>query len=496
MTERPAPGWPAFPDEVAPALEGVQVARFADVCGHALPLALAAYGRWGCEIHLLDLDRSGAPVARRSVWVVRYRAALMAAGVPEAKIVEGGAGPWDLIANLEGFGDAWKAGGLAGVLDGGLHPGTRLITDIRKTSGAFPFLSRYGRATVLSRRVVAGREVARALFRPHAPDAAIPADTAPPPPPTDPPPADPPVAAGAAPGWAEIARTLAGPEGFFCDGGAHSLLFVPRSDTLVVTFDNLDLAMEKRDDRRPWGFGFIEKQGWSMLGVMAEGWTWYRDPWVWGQFDRLAAEGFFARFRRVVFYGASMGGYAACAFSAACPGCDVVAISPQSTLDRGLVPWETRYRTAWGRDFSGPYGDAAVASRAARRVALLYDPYESLDAAHVARFEGANVVRLRAPLLGHRLGSALLQIGILTPIILGALNGTLEPSAYYRLLRARRAFPRYRRELFRKALARGRPELARRVGRWVLAQGEDRQIRRALRDLPPPPLVAGGAGAA
>jgi hypothetical protein len=261
------------------------------------------------------------------------------------------------------------------------------------------------------------------------------------------------------------------------------MLFVPRSDTLVVTFDNLDLAMGKREDRRPWGFGFIEKQGWSMLGVMAEGWTWYRDPWVWAQFDALAAEGFFDRFRRVVFYGASMGGYAACAFSAACPGADVVAISPQSTLDRALVPWETRYRTAWGRDFSGRYGDAAVASRAAGRVALLYDPYETLDAAHAARFDGPNVVRLRAPLLGHRLGSSLLQMGILTPIILGALNGTLEEVAYYRLLRARRDFQRYQRELFRKAVARGRPDLARRIGRWVLARGENRQIRRAMRDL-------------
>ena len=162
-----------------------------------------------------------------------------------------------------------------------------------------------------------------------------------------------------------------------------------------------------------------------MLGVMANGWTWYRDPWVSDQFDDLAASGFFAGFERVVFYGASMGGYAACAFSGAAPAAEVVAISPQSTVDRTVVPWETRYKTVWAADFSGKYGDAALVSTAARRVSLIYDPYEPLDAGHADRFTAANVMKLRANLLGHRLGSSLLQMGILNPIILGALNGSL-----------------------------------------------------------------------
>lgn len=258
---------------------------------------------------------------------------------------------------------------------------------------------------------------------------------------------------------------------------------MPRGDTLVVTFDNLDIAMGKREDRRPWGYAFIEKQGWSMLGVMAAGWTWYRDPWVAAEFDRLAATGFFARFARVVFYGASMGGYAAAAFSPAAPGADVVAISPQSTLDRALVPWETRYRIAWERDFTGRYGDAAAVSSAAGRVIILFDPYEPLDAAHAGRFAHPNVLRLRCPLLGHRLGTALQQMGILGPIVLAALDGSLTAAAFYRALRARREFPRYQRELFARALARGRPGLARRVGRHVLARGDNRAIAEAMAGL-------------
>ena len=294
-----------------------------------------------------------------------------------------------------------------------------------------------------------------------------------------------PAAAATAAGeaWPDIARRLAGEEGFYREAGEHAFLYVPRGDTLVVTFDNLDLAMTKRDDRRPWGFSFIERQGWSMLGVTAAGWTWFRDPFVIAGFDRLRDEGFFARFRRVVFYGASMGGYGACAFAGACPGADVVAISPQSTLDRRLVPWETRYATAWGRDFGGPTGDAAAASASARRVVLIHDPYEPLDAAHAARFTGANVMHLRAPLMGHRLGSSLQQIGILAPITLAALDGTLTAPAFYALLRARKTFPRYQRELFARAVARGHVALARRMARWVLTRGDNRAIRKALRDL-------------
>jgi hypothetical protein len=251
----------------------------------------------------------------------------------------------------------------------------------------------------------------------------------------------------------------------------------------VVTFDNLDVAMNNRKDRRPWGYSFIKEQNWSMLSAIAGGWTWYREPWVYAQFDELKESGFFQQFQRVVFYGASMGGYAACAFSPAAPGCDVVAISPQSTVDKSVVPWETRYKTVWDRDVTGPYGDAAQVSQAARRVSILFDPYEPLDAGHAARFTNANVSHLRAPLMGHRLGSSLLQMGILHPIILGALNGTLTEAEFYTRLRARRQFPRYQRELFNRAVKKGHKDLARQLGAHILKQKPNRAVRLGLKEL-------------
>lgn len=376
--------------------------------------------------------------------------------------------PVDILCNLDGFGDRYRVPFLEKFLTRMMHSDTRLFMDIRKGSGAFPFLRAFGTNDPIATTEVDGKQVNRVRVTPRPPE------------PT-----------GTDESWAQIATTLAGQDGWFRPGeNGHSLLYVPRSrGTLVVTFDNLDIAMNNRDDRRPWGYGFIERQDWSVLAALAGGWTWYRESWVYDQFDALRDSGFFSQFDRVVFYGASMGGYAACAFSPAAPGCEVFAISPQSTVDKSLVPWETRYKTVWGRDFTGPYGDAAKVSQAAKRVSILYDPYEPLDAKHAARFTGDNVQHLRAPLLGHRLGSSLNQMGILNPIVLGALNGTLSAAEFHRLLRARKSSPRYQRELFKKTVARGHTDLARKLGAHILKQSPNRAVRLGLKELGTPQSI-------
>jgi hypothetical protein len=74
-------------------------------------------------------------------------------------------------------------------------------------------------------------------------------------------------------------------------------------------------------------------------------------------------------------------------------------------------------------------------------------------------------------------------MGILSPIILGALNGTLTTQDYYRLLRARRDLPRYQRELFNRAVAKGHAKLAERLGEKILAQNPNRAVRIGLEAL-------------
>ncbi|MGB8622595.1 MAG: hypothetical protein WCD16_07240 [Paracoccaceae bacterium] len=458
-------GGEVFAGGLTEVLEHDNVASIADIGGMARELALEAHARWDCDIVLVDMTHRGRFEDERSGWIAPYSHWLTARGVDPDRIKVVGdkseLRPWDVLVNLAGFGDAHKVQHLKPILENCLHSDSVMLSDIRKRSGSYPFLNRYGSCETISTHEIDGKKVTRVLFTPAPPAQDKEADSS----------------------WSALARQLAGPDGFYHDNGSHSFLYIPRGGTLVVTFDNLDIVMNKRDDRRPWGFDFIARQGWSMLGVMANGWTWYRDPWVSDQFDALAEKGFFDRFERVVFYGASMGGYAAAAFSGASPGADVVAISPQSTVDKTVVPWETRYKVVWDADFSGKYGDAARVSGAARRVIILYDPHEPLDGGHADRFNLPNVMKLRAPLLGHRLGSSLRQMGILSPIILGALDGSLSELDFYRALRARKTFPRYHKELFKRALDRNHPDLARKLGEHVLAQGDNRYIRKKMRKL-------------
>ncbi|WP_439143433.1 hypothetical protein [Planktotalea sp.] len=443
-----------------------EVSSVADITGMARGFVLALHHKFDCDVHLVNANRRGKFKDGDESWLAEYIKFLTDHDVPEdrIKVIRGEKElrQVDVICNLSGYGDRARVPFLGKFLDACMHSDTRVFMDVRKGSGAFPFLKKYGSNTALSTREDDGHEVTRIRVTPKPPE-----------------PAD------AGENWDRLAAELAGKDGWYRPGtNGHSFLYMPRSkDTLVVTFDNLDIAMTKREDRRPWGYSFIKDQGWSMLGVLAGGWTWYREQWVSDQFDQLKKDGFFKQFKRVVFYGASMGGYAACAFSAAAPGCDVVAISPQSTVDKSIVPWESRYKVVWDSDFSGKYGDAAKVSKKANRVSILYDPYEPLDAQHAARFTGKNVQHLRAPLLGHRLGSSLNQMGILSPIILGALDGTLTSEEYYKLLRTRKTSPRYQRELFKKAVSKGHTDLAKSLGEHILKQNPNRAVRLGMRAL-------------
>ncbi len=280
--------------------------------------------------------------------------------------------------------------------------------------------------------------------------------------------------------WDNELQAMGDKYGFFEKiGDDHSALFVKSGKTLIVTFENLDHVYE-HGNRLPWGFGFVQKQGWSILGMMAHDWSWYRDEDVYAFFDRLKKEKFFDQFDKVVFYGASMGGYGACAFSAACPGASVVAISPQATLDRDLCSWERRYQVAWIRDFSGDYGYAPHMTEKAKNVFILYDPLERPDAMHAALFQGANVKKLKCRFQGHRIASGLIQMGILQPIVSGCVDGTMTTTEFYKLLRARRGFRRYLRDFLLRIDDKKHPLMVARLAEFVLAQGNGPVFRRKL----------------
>jgi pimeloyl-ACP methyl ester carboxylesterase len=281
--------------------------------------------------------------------------------------------------------------------------------------------------------------------------------------------------------WRANLAAIGSEEGFFSElGHQHSALFVEGGKTLIVTFENLDHVYENADDRMPWGYGFVASRGWSMLGLMAHDWTWYRDEAVFDFFDSLRDSGFFKRYDRVVFYGASMGAYAAATFSAAAPGARAVLISPQSTLCRETASWETRYVKAWKRDFNSRYGYAPDYLSLANKAYLFYDPHAPLDAMHAALFRGENTEKFKCHFMGHRIASLWAQMGVLKPGIEGAIDGTLTRPEFYRLMRARWESPRFHREVLDQVVARDNPRLTARYCRAILARRRGPKFRQAL----------------
>ena len=284
--------------------------------------------------------------------------------------------------------------------------------------------------------------------------------------------------------WLAAVSTIAEEDGYFQKlGRRHFAAFIEEGTTLLVTFETIQGMHALSNLAQPLGWEMLRDHGWSHLCIASDGDTWFRDKAVYGYFDRLIDDGFFDEFDNVIFYGAGPCGYAAAAYSAAAPGSTVFAISPQSTLDKSIVPWEMRYKKAWSRDFSGPFGDASISSQAAKDVHIMFDPYVRPDAAHAARYTGDNVTFWRCPLLGHRLGSSLSQMGALQTIARKAIAGDLTAHEFHGLLRARHTFPRFQRELANLALDRGHPALAKQVCRHILRQRDDVYFRRMLKRL-------------
>ncbi|APX90663.1 hypothetical protein BV394_13825 [Brevirhabdus pacifica] len=270
--------------------------------------------------------------------------------------------------------------------------------------------------------------------------------------------------AGAMPLWFDELSPGGNGEGFFEKGGKHSLMFVRRPvRRLLVSFDNLANVNDSSAERVPWAFKFARDQKISHLGIMAHVADWYRDADLIARMQRLAEEGFFDGYDRVVFAGTSMGAYAAIAFGSLVPGAHVVAFNPQSTLDTELVPWETRYWSGRRQDWSLPLGDAAKLTSGLGKVHIFYDPFFDLDLKHFNRFSGDNIIGYKCWFSNHKSAVFMRRISGLKPVMYKALFEELTPLDFYRIYRARRGLRWYRGGLAKYFDDRGRTQMSERA---------------------------------
>lgn len=260
--------------------------------------------------------------------------------------------------------------------------------------------------------------------------------------------------------------------------GDHFLDFTPDGEDLVLSFDADDCSADPQ--RLPWLHKPFRDAGLAVLGVKMRRGDWFRSEAIQNFFRSQDFQALVGAYDRVVFTGSSMGGFAALTFST--PGSLVVAHNPQTSLDPDLTPWETRFPDSRRLNWTGPFARAEEGAREAAQVFVTYDPFETADARHVDRLDPANLVRLKAPLLGHPLPGFLRRIGLLAELVPLAISGDLTEDWWYGAIRRRRDLARYH------LLMAGHVETPERVARlmaraWLLSADERRtqdRIRRMV----------------
>ena len=239
--------------------------------------------------------------------------------------------------------------------------------------------------------------------------------------------------------WLGALEELADEVGYFQPLSAkHNAAFVDAGKTLLVSFETLQSVQTINDKAHPIGFEMVRKEGWSLLSFFSDGDTWFRDPSIYRYFDRLIDDGFFEDFDQVIFYGAGSCGYAASAFSVVAPSAQVLALSPQATLDPRVTEWDDRFRRMRRTSFSDRYGYAPDMLDAAQRATIIYDPKVELDAIHAALFTRPNVDKLRMAYFGSKLDQQMMRLGIFYPLLSAIGASDPIPSTFHMLHRERR----------------------------------------------------------
>lgn len=282
-------------------------------------------------------------------------------------------------------------------------------------------------------------------------------------------------------GWLKRIEDLGEDRGYFEPlGSRHSAILTDEGATLIVTFETARTIREGSDSQEPMGWELVEDNGWSNLCLIAHEDSWFRDPAVYGYFDRLVDDGFFEDFDHVVFYGADMCAYAAAAFSVVAPGATVIAVQPQATLDPTVAGWDRRFPTMRRVSFTDRYGYAPDMLEGAGQVFVIHDPEETLDAMHASLFTRANVTHLTCPRLGEDLEAKLWRMEVLPDLLDAAGRDVLTAIDFHRAYRqGRRGNMPYLRTLLDRLQKQGRHRMVQMLCNSVLRRMNAPRFRRA-----------------
>lgn len=158
-----------------------------------------------------------------------------------------------------------------------------------------------------------------------------------------------------------------------------------------------------------------------------------------------AAHAFTRRYRRVVVYGFSLGGYAALNFAPLLGARVAIASSPLFSPDPAKVPFERRWKGERTRLASFPWDNMVHALKALDEIYLMYDPHDS-DGEHMKAIVDVapGAVLLPVPFGGHPVASVLSVQGVTFEFIADIAHERFDPRKFRTAARtARRASARY-----------------------------------------------------
>jgi Flp pilus assembly protein TadD len=145
----------------------------------------------------------------------------------------------------------------------------------------------------------------------------------------------------------------------------------------LLTFNVIDFRFPSP---RFWGDRFVERAGLSAFGFVARVPNWFPRESMRRAVEAIAPQ--LAEYPDRVMYGHSQGGYAALKYATLLGARTIISSCPQATIDPREVPDDPRFHRYFRLEqHAGMHIDADVAGTPF----ILYDPFEPVDAMHVAR---------------------------------------------------------------------------------------------------------------
>ena len=215
---------------------------------------------------------------------------------------------------------------------------------------------------------------------------------------------------------------------------------------IVITFSNMidKSLMPSRNindlkEYKIWGYDYIIKQNLNCISFAPlRGGNWYRSHILHNYLKKLGME--LSNYSNIYGYGGSMGGYAVSAFSEILNIDKILLLNPISTLNKALVPRETRFENAQRKlDWSGDFNNGA---KSMAEGYIVYDNLFHLDVLQANRY--TKLIHLHTSGVGHSTPIHLKNLGMLDWLVKSFLHdGHIDKDIFYKKARKRKKYLRY-----------------------------------------------------